>query len=366
MPLPLPRRFFSPKSFWNTPLPASPDTHPKSDYFIRLLRAADPAGGFHINLHAWTIPVYPVDASTPRVKVAKRLPDHDGEGKHFYAYTRPFLRTCGTEHPLGHGPGFGEGVPIPEHATPDPAGDSHIALVDTETGLIWDMWGARRRPDGTWWSCTGMVYPLQGPGTFDPAEFAIHNGESIHLYGPSRASGVPTVAGLIMHHELLAGRIEHKLLYACPACAHLSHYFPAIWTDGGTPNGVPQGSVIQLDPALDLDTLPLSPAARTVARALQEYGAMLVDNAGSVTLGGEGLWWDSARNWEGLLEEDDLRAIPFERYRILKPDTPEVEKGMAIGPNPGICEGYFRHIGFTPSSAPALRPDFDQWDTLEF
>lgn len=357
------KRFFSEDSFWNQRLKDNPKIHSKSDYYVQLLYAADPRHGLHINLHEWTIPVYPVDGNTPRRKVSRRLPHHDREGKRFYAYTRPFLRTA-TEHPLGFGPGFGDQVPIPEIATPDPEGDSHIALIDEDRGLAWDMWGAQKKADGSWWSCTGMVYDLNGSGTFDGIEFGIHNGESIHLYGPSRASGVPTIAGLIMHHEILAGEIRHKLLYACMACGHLSHHFPAIWTDGGLPNGIPQGTVLQLDPNLDLEAFDLSTAAQVVAKALQNYGAVLVDVSGGATLGGEGLWWDESRTWNGLLGEEDLRVIPFEHYRVLQPETPEIEKGLALCPNPGIFQSFLRHVGFKPDKPLELRDDFDAWNDL--
>jgi hypothetical protein len=359
------RRFFSEDSYWNQPIPADAAVHPNSDYYVTLLRAAEPLGGLHINLHEWTVPVVPVDANTPRHTVGKRIAHHEREGKDFYAVTRPFLRTT-DEHPLGHGPGFGEAVPIPEAATPDPEADGHMAMVDMELGLAWDMWGVERRSDGSWWSCTGMVYDLYGKGVFDPETFPIHNGESIHLYGPSRASGVPAIAGLILHHEILSGHIPHKLLFACEACAHLAHVFPAIWTDGGTPNGIPQGSLLQLDPGLNVDTLEVSPGARTVLQALQTYGAVLVDNAGGATLGGEGLWWDAARSWTGLLEEEDVRAVGFEHFRFLRPETPVVEKGMMVGPNPGIFRGFLRHVGYEDTGPLRLRNDFDAWNRIEF
>ena len=49
-----------------------------------------------------------------------------------------------------------------------------------------------------------------------------------------------------------------------------------------------QGQVLQLDPALDLDAFGLTPAARCIARALQEFGAVAVDGAhGNVIVGWE-------------------------------------------------------------------------------
>jgi len=113
------------------------------------------------------------------------------------------------------------------------------------------MWAAHRRDDGEWEANTGMKYRADGSGVFDRKSFAIHNGESIHLYGPSRAAGVPALAGTIMHQEMQEGRIEHRLGFATQAAA-LQRFVspPACWTDGGLRQGLPEGAVLQLDPAL--------------------------------------------------------------------------------------------------------------------
>ncbi|MFD2384768.1 hypothetical protein ACFSWD_27255 [Paenibacillus xanthanilyticus] len=220
-----------------------------------------------------------------------------------------------------------------------------MALIDYEQGLAWDMWAAEKRPDGSWWSCTGMKYDLYGSGVFDPSDFPIHNGESIHLYGPSRASGVPIIAGLIMHDEIRDGRIEHKLACACEKVGLLEHSFPpAIWTDGAYPNGIPEGAVIQLDPELDLEAFGLSREEKIIATALQEYGAVMTDYAGGVTLYGEGLWSNPDKSWNGMLDEDGLRKIPFDRYRFIESGA-TVEKGMVPMPHRHLFREYHKKTG---------------------
>ena len=71
---PQPRRFFSDTSFWNQPLPERPEVDPRNEHYVSLLKK-EPTGGFGINLHKWTIPVYEVDATTPRRVVAKHVLD---------------------------------------------------------------------------------------------------------------------------------------------------------------------------------------------------------------------------------------------------------------------------------------------------
>lgn len=303
-------RFFSSRSFWNTPISENPEIDPESEDYAALL-AKDAGGPFWgINLFQWTIPVYEVNAQTPRHKVLQRAVTAKDDPLAYYGKLGTRFR---------HYPGFGESVPIPDGALSDPEGDSHLAMIDAEQNLAWDMWGARRRADGQWESCTGMCYELSGSGVFDPGDFSLQDGDSIHFHGPSRASGVPAIAGLIMHHEIEAGKIEHKLACATRSNAKKKFVFPAIWTDGPLEFGIPEGAVLQLDPALDLDSFKLSRGGRIVAEALQKYGAVNTDNAGGNALYGE---WiprgNPGRAWEGLLDPFCLKEIHVKHFRVLK------------------------------------------------
>jgi hypothetical protein len=214
-------------------------------------------------------------------------------------------------------PDFGPEIPIPEDAMPDPARDSHMALVDWENRRAWDMWHARLRPDGEWETATGMAYSLDSTGVWKTEDFPIKNGESMHFHGPSRAAGVPAIAGLVLEQEVRAGRIEHKLSFASSNVCQ-QFVWPATWTDGGREQGPLEGCVLQLDPGLDLDGFDLSPGARVIARAMQEYGAVNVDGARGNCIYAEGLYGHADRSWDDIMAPDDLRCIPMEHYRILK------------------------------------------------
>jgi hypothetical protein len=307
-PAPPPRRFFSDASFWNQPLPLRPEIDPNSDRYVALLKK-EPTGGFGINLFKWTIPVYEVDATTPRYRVAKHT--LNAEEHEIWQSAR---------ESFGHGPGFDDGVPIPKAALPDPEEDAHFAVVDWKAMRAWDTWGFRVRKDGSFESNTGMTYALDGDGVFRTSDFAVKDGESIHFHGPSRAAGVPAIAGLILHDEVMAGEIRHKLACAIRFPALQEFVWPAAWTDGPVPGGVPEGAVIQLDPALDLDKLDLLPAERVVARALQRYGMVIVDYADGSTLYAEGLWGSTTKSWKGILRDhgQGLDRIGAEHYRVLR------------------------------------------------
>ncbi|MFA6285931.1 MAG: hypothetical protein WC661_01000 [Opitutaceae bacterium] len=328
--------FFSPGSFWNTPITANAAADPESARWIALLSGSQTAlRGLHINLHDWTIPVFRADASTPRHKLhPKLLRCHLSQGH--VKTSEPHLTP---DHPLGLHTSVLDGVPIPEEAVPDAKQDAHMSIIDVSARRAYDLWQCRREPDGSWRTNAAIAYDLDGSGLFTPADLPrIHNDESVHFHGPCRASGVPLLGGLIMRDEIAAGRIAHKLAFACPVPGLQRRvYPPAVWTDGWLPGGVPEGCILQLDPALDLNAFNLTPAALVVARALQEYGATLVDYAGGVTLYGESLEPHPGATWRGVLGEDDLGGIGFGHYRIL--ETGPLTEG---GSHPVFHQGMSR------------------------
>ncbi len=308
------RRFFSDDSFWNTPIGDNPEIDPKSDYWTGLLKTEPSGHRFVINCSGFAIPVYEADSNTPTYDV-KRLSEIMIERRGLKPGTRRYERTsC-----FSHGPGFGKDVPIPDNAAVDPETDHHMAMVDWKRMMVWDMWYAEKQPDGSWASYTGMVYPLDGPGVFKTEDFSVKNGDSIHFHGPGRAAGVPIIAGLIMHDEIKAGKIEHKIAAATRFNALQEFVFPATWTDGHLPGGIPEGAVIQLDPTLDLAQFDMLGGEKIVAKALQKYGMVNVDNAGGSVLYAEGLYGHKGKSWDGILEKfGGIDSIPLDRYRVLK------------------------------------------------
>lgn len=304
------RRFFSETSFWNQPIGDNPEIDPRNAHFIRLLKKECSGPFFKINLKSWTIPIYEVHESTPRFQVKKHFLSEE-EQKQWNTKRVAF----------GHGKEFdSEPVPIPLDAQADPQSDAHCALVDWKNGIAWDMWGLSKNSDGSWTSNTGMKYSIDGDGYFPVSQFKIKNGESIHFFGPSRAAGVPAIAGLIMYHEVMSGEVNHKLACATRVNAYQEHVFPAIWTDGFIIGGIPEGAVIQLDPKLDLSKFNLYPGELVVAKAMQKYGMVVVDIAGANTLYGEGLWGHPGKSWDGKLRDVNggISSIPLDHYRVLK------------------------------------------------
>ncbi|MES2309782.1 MAG: hypothetical protein V4507_13075 [Verrucomicrobiota bacterium] len=335
--------FFSDDSFWNTPLNPGLSEDPQSDRWISLLKEAQLKThryvGLHLNLHAWTVPLFESSPSTKKVPVAPKILDCPLSQGHRIA-SAPYFHS---QHPYGIHSSVKNGIPIPPKAAPDVEEDAHMVIIDRQENKVYDMWQLRQGEDGQWASNAAIAYDLKGSGVFSAETIAgIHHGESIHYYGPCRATGVPLVAGLILQEEILNGEIPHKLVYACGVEGLERFVSPAIWTDGWLPGGVPAGSILQLDPLFPLESLSLSPAAKVVARALQKYGAVLADNAGGVTLYGESLS-STKKSWTSLLEEDDLRNLDMSYFRIV--ETGPLQKG---GSHPvyhhGMSLSYYNYI----------------------
>ena len=90
-----------------------------------------------------------------------------------------------------------------------------------------------------------------------------------------------------------------------------------------TEGGIPEGTVIQLDPSLDLSKFPLTREERIVCVALQRYGMVLVDIAQGQPVYAEGLWGHPGRSWKGKLRSTGgLSTIPYSAYRMLKAGPP--------------------------------------------
>jgi len=313
------QRFFSDDSYWNKPIGDNPDIDPDSDKWIKMLEQEPTGENFGITFRQWTIPLYEVDENTEYVHVKKH--PLDAEEKEVWITIQERVH-------FGHGPGFNP-VPIPKGAMPDIEDDAHFAVVDWKRMVAWDMWGLKQLDDGTWQSKTGMFYRLDGDGVFNAYELGYEDDESVHFHGPSRAAGVPTIAGLIRYNEVMEGEIKHKLSCATRFAATQTFVYPASWTDGYVDGGIPEGAVIQLNPGLDLSQFDLTKEELVIVKALQEYGMVVVDIAQGQPIYAEGLWGHPDKSWEGKLtewEDRGINSISYKHYRVLKINNP-VKRG---------------------------------------
>lgn len=222
---------------WLTePVPASPRLDPRSAAIAGHL-----ADGKHVaNVHQYGVPIHRPAPGTPRRSV--RLTEDWGPNVF-------------TTNP----------TPLTAEHTTSAGSDAAMVVLDPQTGTSHEFWRYSwngGNPTASW----GTVMDLDGDGT-----------------GPNAptGAGISRLAGVVTTEEFTAGRIDHALVFSTDNACAGDYRYPAAKTDGAktTTDCIPEGARIQLDPDVDISTLPAKD--RAVAAALQTYGAYAIDNGGT-------------------------------------------------------------------------------------
>lgn len=212
-------------------------------------------------------------------------------------------------------------VPIPEDAVPAKGSDGELSIYDSSTDQLWEFWRANKQADG-WHACWG--------GRID--QVATSKGFFADGTGAS-ASGLSATAGSIRIREAQALKIDHAMSLGITRIAHWSEFsYPAQRSDGSEPVGkaaaIREGQRFRLDPSLDVNTLRLHPVAAAMARAAQQYGFIVTDRSGGVSVNPEsGIGTTSrgaANPWAAILGSTPsyqvLRNFPWNRMQALPID----------------------------------------------
>ena len=281
---------YSSESIFNTPLPEDPEIDPNSNLLLQGLVQSEQ---FVVQVGQFSATVFFANNQTSLSNVA--LP-------------------CGEFWELG----ISEivQVPIPDWAIPSndidggdepPVGcgeesgqDNFLIILDLENRCEYDFWQARGGV-GSWESSFATALNMDGPGV-NP------NGLS------SRGSGLGFLGGVIWPSELINGSINHPLSFSYEFPKANGPVAPATDSDGVSeePFALPEGARIQLDPELNLDSLNLTDHERTIAKAMQEYGLILVDRGGAGPVGLYAIDPDSVSSnpYSAIWGEDDFVSLP--------------------------------------------------------
>jgi hypothetical protein len=279
-----PRSFLNPfprGSLWNTPLPRRPRVHPRSAekiaYWLTQIRHPNLA----LRSYATAIAIATRDSAKHRISCT--------------------IYPCPNMHQFGH-------VPIPSGTRADPSADGHLAVWDPVKQREWDFWISK---------CPDACGQAGGGGSFSTKTL------TPNVRHGANAAGVPLLAGIVHPEEIRAGSIPHPLIFASPNVGN-GRICPARYEDGDNPDprALREGTLLQLDPRLRVDLLPIPDWQKTIARALQRYGMYLVDEGGTFSIGAENpinrgdLWADV-----GLMGDSALFAesFPWSSMRVLKP-----------------------------------------------
>lgn len=280
-------------SFWNTPIDPDPVYDPHSAPMIETLAQTQTGGAFLSDTTRFSYPVYWADDSTPRYQV---------ECTEFRC---AIMSEDDIEQVTDN-----MTIPIPDGAQPSSGTDAQLIVIDTVTGAEYGLFHASFE-DGAWTAGAGYRYSIYADGT--------------PLRMRSRGAGMPYYAGLIRPWEVRQGAIRHVIAFAYEHAAAERCVYPATKTDGTSTleYAIPQGAHLQLNPALtdaDFAAMGLSYTGKIVARALQQYGMVLVDTGGSNKIMAEDLHANPTPPdaWDDLgYDRDVIRGIPYTEFRVL-------------------------------------------------
>jgi hypothetical protein len=278
-------RPFADSSFVNVPIGSNPELEPNSSAIVSKSLAAYAGGSNMSNSDSWGIPVAYADAQSNQYVVG--------------------CTTYWCNIPV---PAFS----IPSFARTSVGSDEHLAVLDA-AGRELDMWDAHKTGD-SWDAGARTVLPTSGSGlTCAPNETC----------GRANAAGFALLAGIVRPEEIAQGHIDHALVVTTPYTRAGYIACPAKGGDGkyNDPAALPEGARIQLDPSLNVGSLPISNLNKILASAMQVYGAYVVDTGGSLSIRAEsnlGRGYDAWGKVGVPSTSPGLSGIPWDRMRVLK------------------------------------------------
>ena len=220
---------------------------------------------------------------------------------------------------LYSGPAYFVDVPVPSDAAASKGTDAHMTVYDPAADKLWDFWQMRRTANGGWEACWG--------GRIDGVSASVDT--AFPKYTGASASGLAIAGGAITVEEAMRGRITHAIDIGVIDARNWQYVsWPANRSDGITadPSAPWEGQRLRLDPRLDLSQLNLTPFARMVAEAAQEYGFIVCDRSGAVAVTTESALKQEratgANPWDWLLggpAYDAMRDFPWSSLQALPP-----------------------------------------------
>jgi serine/threonine-protein kinase len=192
-------------------------------------------------------------------------------------------------------------------------GDCHLLVVSRAEHRLYEMWRANIVGDQFYGGCMAIwdmsrVYGPEGRG---------------EQCTSADAGGFPIAPLLFSADEVKAGKIDHAIRFILPNERMRSKTYQHPGTHAGGPAGPTDapiyGSRWRLKSSFNLASLP-NEGARTVARALQQYGMVLADG-GNIALTGQSDRFTAAK-WDGLLDSHDLAGIKPSDFEVVQTGEP--------------------------------------------
>ncbi len=279
--------YFAEDSFFNQRIPPRAAIDPRTSSWVNLIYHDPEVDAIVFNDDAYTVPIYKAAAGTPAASI-------------FLTNTNQHIT-----------------IPYAANYRPSPDEDAHLAVIDTTNGCEYEF----------------QSFDPRSMSALAEATYHAYTGSGGHVSDPGHSGGeLSYIGGLITPQDVNAGVIRHALRYAIPDNTWTFTY-PGTRSDGTVAGGVPEGTLMQLDPNLDLKPFHLSPFQLMVARALQTYGAYDADKGGAFALYAES-------TTDGSTYSQPFDALPkalIKSLRFLAPRTPSTAVQLAAA-NDKTCQ----------------------------
>jgi hypothetical protein len=300
---------------WNAPVDGLPLDPRSADYIEHM----SPSTGLHPDFGTrWEgaaigIPYVVVRGTQPKVPI------------HFTAY--------GSESDPGP-------YPVPPDAPVEGAGgvyedgDRHVLVLDADNKVLYELYHAYRRADGSWNADSGAVFDL-GSDALRPDGWT-----------SADAAGLPILPGLARYDEIVGeGVLDHALRFTV-GTTQSAHVYPATHDAGDTddPSYPPMGLRVRLKADFDVSGFP--PVVQTILRGLKKYGMMVADNGADWYVGGapDPRWSDEALHaLDGVTGADfeavDSRALLSGGFYVSLPTAASAREGTSWTCAGGFLDG---------------------------
>ena len=244
-------------------------------------------------------------------------------------------------------------APVEGTGGPYADGDRHVLVLDADERVLYELYHAVKRPDGSWDAGSGAVFDLTS------------NALRPDGWTSADAAGLPILPGLARYDEIVGeGVLDHALRFTV-AETQRAYVYPATHfaSDAVDPDLPPMGLRVRL--RADFDVTGFPPVVQTILVGLQRYGMMVADNGSDwFVTGAPDPRWDD----EALHELDRVTGADFEVVdsRALLPAGLSVTlpaSATALEGTEWSCEGSFADPSGTRWSA-TVDYDGDEQETL--
>jgi len=199
--------------------------------------------------------------------------------------------------------------PIPPNAPiedgSDSSGDRHVIVIDKDNCVLYELYNASPKPDGSWRADSGAVFDFKS-NKLRPAGWT-----------SADAAGLPIFPGLVRYDEVAAGEIRHALRFTAPR-TRKEFIWPATHHASRLTNQQypPLGQRFRLKSSFDVSAY--SPQAKVILKGLKKYGMFLADNGSSWFLSGvpDPRWADGDLQELRQVRGSDFEAVDEFSLRI--------------------------------------------------